>query len=263
MKKLHQISHRIFTSLRFHAEKWKLVPYQYPQRIHQNGVDKSGIWFEVNNITEANRVRFLDDEEEFLTDVLTELKPEDVFYDIGACIGLFSLHAARRSSRVIAFEPEPVFQKHLAKNCTINGINNITVLPYAVSDQSQTMVLFSDGDSGKSPSLANDGFHGHVEVEARSLDDLVKDQAIPFPDVMKIDIEGAEILALRGMKHILKNNPPRAIFIEVHPVLLTHFGSTMQEFLAMLESAGYKTRSQNKRDEQFHFVFDRNAPFAQ
>jgi FkbM family methyltransferase len=263
MKKLNQISHRILTSLRYHAEKWKLIPYKYPRRIFQTGVDKSGIWFEVNNITEANRVRFLDDEEEFLSAVLAELKPDDVFYDVGACIGMFALHAARRAKQVIAFEPEPVFQKHLAANCAINEIKNIIVLPYAVSDQSQKMVLFSDGDSGKSPSLANDGFHGQVEVEARTLDDLVKDQGIPYPNVMKMDIEGAEILALRGMQQVFKTHPPRAIFIEIHPVLLTNFGSSMEELLNLLKQSGYTIRSQNERDEQFHFVFDWNAPVAQ
>ncbi|NPV56258.1 MAG: FkbM family methyltransferase [Anaerolineae bacterium] len=257
MGRLGELYHRVISSVRYHGEKWGVVPARYPKRLLVKQVDPAGIWFEVDNLTEANRARYLDDERDFLLDVLHELTDTDTFYDIGACIGVFSLHAARRARRVVAFEPDPSFRAHLQTNIRINRFDNLNVLPYAVSDQPGDVTLFTEGTAGRSPSLGDATFAGQIQVEARALDDLVARGELPAPDVIKMDIEGAECLALRGAHAILKDRSPRAIFLELHPQYLERFGSSQEEVLGWLADAGYRVRRREQRDVQWHYVFER------
>lgn len=255
MNKVRSWFHSIQLRVLFHAERFRLIPSQYPRKMFQKSLNPNGICFEVYNPTEANRVYFLDDEEDFLSDLLSELHENDIFYDIGSCIGVYALHAAHCCEHVFAFEPDPGFRENLKHNVTINNLENITVFPYAISDKSATLTLFTDGVSGKSPSLENNNFQGSVQVESMTLSDFVTSNSLMYPTVIKMDIEGAEILALRGMQEILKTRPPRLLFLEVHTFLLPHFGSNPTEILSLLENAGYRIRSKSERDEQLHYVF--------
>lgn len=256
MSGLRVLYHNIQASLIFHAERLKLIPTKYPRRIVQKKLDSSGFCFEVHDINEANRVRFLDEEETFMSQILAELNMEDIFFDVGACIGLFSLHAAKRCKHVFAFEPEPDFREHLEQNLRINNLRNVTALPYAIADRSKSFSLFTNGTAGKSPSLENDNFKNKVEVQARTLSDLVFRDHVPAPTIIKMDIEGAEILALKGMTELFSRNPPRSIFLELHPMLLTHFNSSAAEVLSLLEDVGYKAKKHRARDQQIHYTFE-------
>jgi FkbM family methyltransferase len=258
MNKLSSLLHRVFTSFRFHTEKLQVRSNYYPQKIMQTKLDKNGIWFEVANLTEANRVRYLDDEGEFLQQLLKEIKEDDVFYDVGACIGIYSLHAAKKSCHVFAFEPDPGFRNHFIVNMEINKMNYINLFPYAIADESKMMYLYTNGVDGKSPSLDNNGFGGKVEVEVHSIDNLVNHLGIPSPSIIKMDIEGAEYLALQGMKGVFRTNLPRLLFLEIHPRLLKKFGSTKGEVVSLLYQNGYQVRYQVQRDEQFHFIFQKS-----
>jgi FkbM family methyltransferase len=223
----------------------------------QKSLAANSIWFEVHNPTEANRVYYLDDEEDFLSDLLSDLQKDDIFFDVGACIGVYALHAAHRCKHIFAFEPDPGFREHLEQNVAINNLENITILPYAISDKSGVLTLFTDGVGGKSPSLENNDFQNSIEVEARTLSELVSSGLLPCPSVIKMDIEGAEILALRGTQELFATKPPRLIFLELHPTLLPHFGSNSMEVLSLLERAGYRIKLRSERDAQVHYIFGR------
>lgn len=252
---MNTIIYKTINKIIFKGEKWKILSHHYPKRIVQRKLDKKGIVFLVGNITEANRIRNFDNESEFIKQLMTELTFSDVFYDLGACIGLYSLHAARRSQAVVAFEPEPEIRKHLVSNIELNELSNIMVLPYALSDVSKITYLYTDGVSGKSPSLQDLGFKDQITVRTLRLDDVVYIEKVKAPDVIKIDVEGAEVHVLKGMKLVMEDHPPRAIFIEVHPKVLPNFGSSEQEVHFILEKAGYKLIKQSKRDDQFHYIY--------
>ncbi|MHC4213532.1 MAG: hypothetical protein ACYSWP_09195 [Planctomycetota bacterium] len=96
---------------------------QYPKVIRQATLSKEGLLFEVTNPTEQWRVETLDDEQEFLSILLNELNCDDILYDVGACIGIYALHAAQQCKQIFSFEPDPGFQKHILRNCEINGIS--------------------------------------------------------------------------------------------------------------------------------------------
>jgi hypothetical protein len=113
-----------------------------------------------------------------------------------------------------------------------------------VSDSDGSVSLYTDGASGMSPSLRHQRDEkGEVTVEARSLDSLLADGRLPAPTVLKIDIEGAEILALRGANDLLHSAAaPRALFLEIHPQMLGAFDATADDVTQLVEGAGFAKR---------------------
>lgn len=118
-----------------------------------------------------------------------------VVVDLGANIGAFSLLAAKKGAIVYAVEPEPHNLEALKRNIEINKIeNDIIVCPYAISNFKGTAVIH---DSGGGSSIKDDGAFG-AEVEVMGLDNLFSLYNINEVDVMKIDIEGAELEVILG-----------------------------------------------------------------
>lgn len=230
-----------------------------PKTFTLTDFDSTGVNFEVTNLVERYRVLEHGGETSYLRAMLAALREDDVLFDIGANIGMVALHAARRC-RTIAFEPDPSFLARLRRNAQLNPDITVQVLPIAVSDSDGRVVLYTDGADGNSPSLVhqrNEKFE--VEVEARSLDSLLEVGDLPGPTVIKLDIEGAEILALRGAHNLLHNdNAPRSLFLEVHDSFLPAFGSSADAVLQLVRDAGYtEVRYCADRHDQQHLILDR------
>lgn len=118
-----------------------------------------------------------------------------VVLDLGANIGAFSIYAARYGATVYAIEPEPHNLDALKNNIEINNMtNNIYVCPYAISDYKGTAVI---NDSGGGSSIKDDGAFG-AEVEVMPLNNFFDLYHINSVDVLKIDIEGAEVEVILG-----------------------------------------------------------------
>jgi FkbM family methyltransferase len=159
------------------------------------------------------------------------LRGKRVVYDLGANVGYYSLIASvllGRVGHVIAFEPDiqniVFFRRHLS----LNDINNIQIVDAAVSDQSGTAVFRQE--PGRSMGRLSED--GGVTVRTIALDDFIRESCVPAPDVMKIDVEGAEMCVLRGAERTLA---------EVQPLifLATHAARLQQESRAFLSSLGY------------------------
>lgn len=215
----------------------------YPFRITLRDLDAEGVTFEISNPVEAHRVLDYGSEQDYLSAMLSYLREDDVLFDIGGNIGIVSLHAARRC-RVVSFEPDPSFRGRLERNLSLNPDLRVEVLPLAVSDRDGDVSLYTDGAGGMSPSLRHQRAEKHeVTVEARSLDSLLAENRLPAPTVLKIDIEGGEILALRGATGLLHaDDAPRALFLEIHPQLLGGFDATAEDVTQIVERAGYTQR---------------------
>lgn len=148
------------------------------------------------------------------------VKPGYVIYDLGANIGYVSLLFARAtgsSGQVFAFEPLPSNQERLQKNITLNNDLHVTLIPSAVSDKSgsATFMVHNSGGMGKVKEAAGreQGFANEISVQTVALDDFATTH--PAPHLVKIDIEGGEVLALRGMQSLLKKERP-ILFLELH-----------------------------------------------
>jgi FkbM family methyltransferase len=166
--------------------------------------------------------------------VARALKPGMVFFDVGAHVGFYTLLASVlvNDGRVFAFEPLERNAALLEKHVRLNGITNVTLFRLAVGDRPGT-ARFQVGRSSSMGKLSADG---GLPVEVASLDDLHARGVIPAPDVVKIDVEGAEALVLRGASRLLSEGRP-VLF------LATHGRQVHGECLDFLRARGYTCRT--------------------
>jgi len=161
-----------------------------------------------------------------------ELRPGWVIYDVGANVGFYSLLAARcvgPSGRVFAFEPVPENLAYLRRHVALNALAQVTVYPIAVSDTCAHL-RFTRGANRSTGHLDNSG---DLEVKTVTLDNFVFGQGNPPPQIMKVDVEGAEIRVLCGAQRILEIHRP-LLFLATHGAVLH------QKCCAWLRSAGYR-----------------------
>lgn len=163
--------------------------------------------------------------------------------DIGAGTGTEVVGLAQRvgpRGRVIAVEAHPAAAMLLERIGPINGLANIEVVSMAIADK-PGLVTISEEDEG----VANHLFGAvssasTVEVPATTIDDLLDDLQVGQVDLLKMNIEGAERLAVRGMER----SAPRIdhVAISCHDFLGTDWGRTRDEVAQWLEEHGYRVR---------------------
>jgi FkbM family methyltransferase len=181
------------------------------------------------------------DEQKFLA---TRLRPGDVFYDLGAHIGFFSLLAARLvgpTGRVVAFEPSPLNAAQLERNIELNGFTNVTLVEAAVSSEAG----FAQFDPANDRVAARLTGHGEsardalLSVRTISIDGWRAETGFPDPGLIKIDVEGAEIAALQGALGVIQASRP-VLLVEVHPTVGPAFADYVEGTLRPL---GYRATS--------------------
>ncbi len=145
-----------------------------------------------------------------------ELHPVDVFWDVGANIGAMTLVAAPRCHTVVAFEPEPRTLAHLRLNIAANKLRNVSVQDVALADEEGVIELCPGpaSNSGMNSICRKVSDGATVSIRTSRADTLVKRDHIPLPNLMKIDVEGAEELVFRGATDVLSFEGLRAIVFE-------------------------------------------------
>lgn len=149
--------------------------------------------------------------------IKSQIREGDVVFDIGANIGIHTItmsQSAGKNGKVYAFEPIAFLGERLKKNIWINNIDNVEVVPYALSDEAATTKVFFDENQQNlgTVSLANDAYKRNYSIEVRKGDDLVNEYQIEKINFIKIDVEGLEIKVLMGLKHAIQRFRPRIIF---------------------------------------------------
>lgn len=170
---------------------------------------------------------------------------DQVVLDIGANIGYFTLKFARLvgpRGRVYAFEPDPISFEILKRNVQSNGYKNVVLEPMAVSNVSAQAFLHRDKYNNLDHQLVNE-FRSLKDISVKTirLDDYF--QAIPESiDFIKLDIQGAEVLALDGMYALLLRSKSVKILTEFWPIGLVRFGGTngAAYYLDKLEGLGFE-----------------------
>lgn len=147
------------------------------------------------------------------------VEPGDVVLDVGANIGQFSLLAAQKvgaGGTVISVEANPATAPLLRQNIAENGLTNIRVLEMAAWDETATVTLRGGpAENCGAADVVAGAAEGGIAVRAACLDDVVL-ELVAAVDIVKLDIEGAELRALRGMSRILRVNSPRLIYCEIN-----------------------------------------------
>jgi FkbM family methyltransferase len=170
------------------------------------------------------------------------LFPGMIFVDAGACYGLYTLAASKiigGAGRVIAFEPASRAFRVLQKNIILNSLTNVLAYPEALTANNGKALLYHHPNVG-CDSLGRDHSFTETaeEVATESLDNVLRKISVDQVDVIKMDVQGAEELVLRGAKNILNSSHPIVIF-EVYPPCTIPLGLPPFGAWAFLENLGY------------------------
>lgn len=175
------------------------------------------------------------------------LKPGMTFIDAGANVGLYSIFAARRvgsQGNVLAIEPSGREFESFQKNAELNALANVRLVRKALSDRAAEVELsvapLSKSGHNTLGAFAYDTPLDHRErVQAERLDDLVRSEGLARVDVIKMDVEGGEMAALRGAVETLQKFRP-VVLVELSDRALKHQGASSGEVLALLQQHGYR-----------------------
>lgn len=156
------------------------------------------------------------------------LRADNICFDIGANVGLYSLLFARYCKKVYSFEPLPRNISYLYRILKLNDIKNVIIIPCAVADK-RGIYLFKEGKNHSAGKLNN---RGYQPISVISLDNFVKHNN-NFPNIIKIDVEGAELLVLKGSKMFI---------LEYKPIILlsTHGDNIKIDCLNFLNKLNYR-----------------------
>jgi FkbM family methyltransferase len=183
------------------------------------------------------------------------LRSGETFYDIGANIGLVATEVAQQvpDAELICFEPQHELAWHLAVSARLNGFR-MMVFPTLLNDQSEVgeEKLYVPAHSIHASIVSRDARARAALAPAISLDALADHHALQPPDVVKMDVEGAELLVAKGARESLRRRPASLVFES--DVNMQRFGYERSElFGLLLEIADY----------QFWFIpEDRSGPIA-
>ncbi len=169
--------------------------------------------------------------------MLAVVNPGDLVLDLGAHVGSFSLAAAAAGCRVVAVEASPANVALLRASATRNGFADLHVVHAAVSDAPGTLEFCVRGPWGHVATEAVD--LPTVAVPAVTVDELLAELGLGLPAFVKMDVEGSEIPAIRGMAGLLGAPDAPAVLYESNGHTLALFGFDPPALSAALDALGY------------------------
>jgi len=182
------------------------------------------------------------------------VKKGDIVLDLGANIGYYSLLLAKLvgdNGKVYSFEPDPDNFKLLKKNIKANDYHNIVAIQKAVSDRTGKIRLFLEKDNSTMHKIyrARGENCTTIEIESVSLDDFFKDKNKKI-NFIKMDIEGAEGGAIKGMQKLLDENDNIIIFSEFCPRAMRGCGIGPEEYFKLLSKFGFIFYNVNEEENK-------------
>jgi FkbM family methyltransferase len=173
------------------------------------------------------------------------VKRGDVVFDVGTNIGETLLNFSKLAGKpgmVYGFEPDEENYNNAQKNIALNPFFNVHVFKKAVADKRETRKLYcvDEHNRGMNRILNDESGEGYsyITVETTTLDDVVAESGIKKLDLIKIDIEGYEMHALRGAIQTLKKFRP-VLFVEIAYTRLINLGTSPNEVIKFMEDLGY------------------------
>ncbi|HVL68580.1 MAG TPA: FkbM family methyltransferase [Vicinamibacterales bacterium] len=172
-----------------------------------------------------------------------------VVYEVGAFQGILTLFFSSRAKEVIAYEPNPPSYQRVLQNLRLNDRQNVRVRNLAVGDRPGTLTLLCDplmpGGTTGDPEVArqisgSSAAATAVTVPVVTLDQDIAAAQLPPPDFVKIDIEGMELPALRGMEGTLRRHAPE-LYLEMHGATMEDKDRNVRGIVEFVTALGYGT----------------------
>lgn len=181
----------------------------------------------------------------WLNRIMTIL-PNPIFYDVGANLGYYSIVNSDFASKVYAFEPCLKTNKILGRNIELNKIKNVDIVKLGVSNTTETLQLIQYSSIGNNSvyhrNISEDHPLKHIgseRIQLISIDEFTRKKGVLPPSVIKIDIEGGELKALRGARSTLKKHKP-IIFFEYSESTTKDAGYNREDIIKLLSKLNYK-----------------------
>ncbi len=170
------------------------------------------------------------------------IKKGQVVLDIGANIGYYAKILSRlvgSDGQVYCFEPDAKNFKHLQHG--VGNLNNVIINQKAVSSKTETLKIYTSKELNVDHRTHKpEQYDQELNIDAVSIDDYLKSLNQSDIDFIKIDIQGFEMQAIKGMENTLKNNPKIKIISEFWPYGLKAAGSSVSEYFTYLSNLGFK-----------------------
>jgi len=170
-----------------------------------------------------------------------------VVYDIGAFHGLLTMFFARQAKQVISYEPNSKNRARLLENLRLNGIGNVVVRPFGAGAQVESVTMVASATMLGGASIDRDAVTGILnsnqpviqeQISITTLDEDVREQALPAPGFIKIDVEGGELGVLQGGRNtLLTHHPP--MFLEMHGETMNLKRKNVAAIVSCLNELGY------------------------
>lgn len=203
-----------------------------------------------NYLGDYREVKFFEENEVHeMSDMLSEIKDEDILLDIGANIGIHSLFGSLIADQVISIEPHPVNASHLLINKWRND-SDIDLYQCAFSDTSGfTSISGPRGGFLADGSVALSQFdlpakkgsqnsrENKIHVRTEVGDQFIKIEGINTPNIVKIDVEGAEEKVIDGLENTLSNPDCRILYCEIHQDRVEY-----DEIVPKIENMGFSVQ---------------------
>ena len=229
-------------------------------------VRNASITLGISSVLELWRGTTYETKEPETLDWIDTFASTDIFFDVGANIGLYSLYAAAtRKCRVFSFEPEGKNFSRLVHNQFLNDLGGIRAFCLAVGASTRIDELFitgtSAGDSqhniggeNKLYPRAHSGIQGSMVV---ALDALCYSHGLPVPQHLKIDVDGLEEEIIDGATELLRDRSLRTVMVEI-----SDHRNKASPIYAVMSGAGFEVSARAKRAYENDMIVARNVWFS-
>jgi FkbM family methyltransferase len=226
--------------------RWFVVRFFYPDALLTTQISE-GVRIQYTPQGNVSRDLFLGQFEHDVIDFLEHyLKPGMIVFDVGANIGVYSLLSAKyvgEHGGVHAFEPTPKIFAQLCDNVELNGFTCVHLNQLAVKEKSGTSMLYLYEQNAMNSLSRQDWVGrplGQVEVETISLDEYISAHELPGVDLLKVDVEGAELAVLQGARGLLSRPDAPIVLCEFADKTARAFGYQATSIRDYLEPLGYQ-----------------------
>lgn len=245
MNQLTRKAVRRFKEVRYRLSRWRRPQGRTIRQVRYRGMTLVVL----ANESVGWRIIGAREYEDWELDSLAALiRPDDLCIDVGANVGVYTVFMAKHATAgsVIAFEPVPLNRDLLTLNVRLNEVTNTEIRDSVVSDVAGP-VRFSISADGAYSSMRSTGRKPTVQemtIQGTTLDDECLDSGRHI-GVVKVDVEGAELLVLRGAQRLLSSPDmrPRVLLIELDAVNERVYGTSPADIISYLSEFGYRAHS--------------------